>query len=136
MIRRTIRVHAWTVTFLFAHPQNDAGEVLKCLSDIGAPDDVVRDASKLMEAGPNCGFTVSDEKTRRSLSWVGRQSDGQQWLNTTVHEIIHVAVAMANDEGIAYNSERFAYLVGDITQEVADLMCFLACDHCREEKYD
>lgn len=30
-------------------------------------------------------------------------------------------------------SEEFAYLVGDITHGVADIICRLACDHCRND---
>lgn len=57
-------------------------------------------------------------------------------MNTTVHEIVHVAIAVAEEEGIDPYTETFAYLVGDITQQVSDLLCLLSCDHCRNEKND
>ena len=66
----------------------------------------------------------------------GPQTDGSQWVNTTVHEIVHVAMAVAAEEGIDPYTETFAYLVGDITEQLADLLCELACDHCRNEKND
>lgn len=71
-------------------------------------------------------------RLRRALSWIGPQSEGKQWINTSVHEIVHVAVAIAAEKGIDPFSEEFAYLCGDITQEIADILCDLACDRCRE----
>ncbi len=89
-----------------------------------------------MAAGPNCGFTFSNSDRRLCLTWVGPQTEGSEWVNTTVHEIIHVAIAVSADAGIDPYTESFAYLVGDITEQVADIICLLSCDHCREGKND
>lgn len=132
MIHRAIRVRDWMVDFLFSYPRNDAEGVLPCLRSYEAPEDIVQDAAALMDAGPNVGFTFSNGYRRRALTWVGPQSEGKQWLNTTVHEIVHVAFAVAIDNMIDPYSEEFAYLVGDIVQELSDILCFLACDHCRD----
>lgn len=133
MIHRAIRVRDWVVDVLFAYPRNDPEGVLACLQSFEAPDRVVQDAVSLMKIGPNTGFTFSNGYRRRILTWVGPQSEGKQWLNTTVHEIVHVAFAVARDHMIDPYSEEFAYLIGDITQELSDLVCFLACDKCRDD---
>lgn len=136
MIHRALRVRDWTVDFLFAHRRNDPEGVLAVLRSYGAPASLVEQADELMAAGPNCGFTFSNSDRRLCLTWIGPQTEGSEWVNTTVHEIVHVAIAISSDAGIDPYTETFAYLVGDITEQVSDLLCLLACDHCREGKND
>lgn len=136
MIHRALRVRDWTVDFLFAHRRNDPVGVLAVLRSYGAPASLVEQADELMAAGPNCGFTFSNSDRRLCLTWIGPQTEGSEWVNTTVHEIVHVAIAISSDAGIDPYTETFAYLVGDITEQVSDLLCLLACDHCREGKND
>lgn len=134
MIHRALRVRGWTCDFFFALGRNDAEAVMACLFDYGAPDEIAIRAFEIMETGlDDCGFTFSNSDRRRTLSWIGPQSEGKQWINTAVHEIIHVAMAVAQAEDIDPFSEEFAYLCGDVTQEIADILCELACDRCREE---
>ena len=136
MIHRALRVRGWTIDFLFAHRRNDPEGVLACLRSFDAPADVVAEAADLMGAGPNCGFTFTNGYRRNALTWVGPQDAGAEWVNTTVHEIVHLAMAIAIDQGIDPYSEELAYLAGDITEQVSDLLCALACDHCRDGKND
>ncbi len=136
MIHRALRVRDWTVDFLFAHRRNDLEGVLAVLRSYGAPAGLVEQAEDLMAAGPNCGFTFSNSDRRLCLTWIGPQTEGAEWVNTTVHEIVHVAIAISSDAGIDPYTETFAYLVGDITEQVSDLLCLLSCDHCREGKND
>ena len=136
MIHRALRVRDWTVDFLFAHRRNDPDGVLAVLRSYGAPSGLVEQAEDLMAAGPNCGFTFSNSDRRLCLTWIGPQTEGSEWVNTTVHEIVHVAIAISSDAGIDPYTETFAYLVGDITEQVSDLLCLLACDHCRDGKND
>lgn len=134
MIHRALRVKDWTCDFFFVvDGRNDTPAVMACLYDYGADDATAMQAFKIMDEGAeNCGFTASNQERRRALSWIGPQSEGKQWINTSVHEIVHVAVAIAAEKGIDPFSEEFAYLCGDITQEIADILCDLACDRCRE----
>ena len=132
MIHRALRVRDWTVDFLFVTGRNDREGVLACLLDLGATRPIVEATVELMGGGLNRGFTFSNTERRVSLSWVGPQTSGAEWVNTTVHEIVHVAQAIASADGTEPLSEEFAYLVGDITQGVADILCHLACDRCRE----
>ena len=136
MIHRALLVHGWTVDFLFAHRRHDPDGVLAVLRSYGAPARLVEQADDLMAAGPNCGFTFSNSDRRLCLTWIGPQTEGSEWVNTTVHEIVHVAIAISSDAGIDPYTETFAYLVGDITEQVSDLICLLSCDHCREGKND
>ena len=107
MIHRAIRVHGWTVDFLFAHRRNDPDGVLAVLRSYGAPASLVEQADDLMNSGPNCGFTFSNSDRRLCLTWVGPQTEGAEWVNTTVHEIVHVAIAVS-DQADALAAARVA----------------------------
>lgn len=133
MIHRALHVRGWTVDFLFVNRRNDPEGVIGVMRSYGAPDSLLEQAQDLMGAGPNCGFTFSNSDRRLCLSWIGPQTEGKEWVNTTVHEIVHVAVAIATEEGIDPHTEAFAYIVGDITEKVSDILCILSCDHCRNE---
>lgn len=132
MIHRAIRVRDWTVDFLFVDGRNDPDGVMACLYSFGATRSIADSTRDLMESGENRGFTFSNTERRIALSWIGHQANGSEWVNTTVHEIVHVAQAIAQEKELDTFSEDFAYLVGDITQGVADILCHLACDRCRE----
>lgn len=132
MIHRAIRVRDWTVDFLFVDGKNDPEGIEACLYSFGATRTIVRDTRDLMDGGLNRGFTFSNTEKRVALSWIGPQANGSEWVNTTVHEIVHVAQAVAQEKEIDPFSEDFAYVAGDITQGVADILCRLACDRCRD----
>lgn len=133
MIRRALRVRDWTVDFLFVDGRNDPEGIIAWLYSFGATRSIANDTRELMESGMNRGFTFSNTERRIALSWIGPQANGTEWVNTTVHEIVHVAQAIAQEKELDTFSEEFAYLVGDITQAVADILCHLACDRCREK---
>ena len=80
------------------------------------------------------GFTFSKPSLRRSVVGVGLVSSGPEFLNSAVHEITHVGQHIADADGIDPLSEDFAYLIGDITNELADIVCNESCPHCNSRK--
>ena len=88
MIKRTIKIGRWVVDFLFAKLDYDEEGVLACLYEIGADEDVIRAAYKIMDSEKlNCGFTFANPDIRRALVVVGPTSSGKQFVNTLSHEI-------------------------------------------------
>ena len=60
-----------------------------------------------------------------SLIW----ADAPASVESKVSELISAGYL---DVGFTF-SEEFAYLVGDITQEVSDIVCKMSCPNCRQE---
>jgi len=77
------------------------------------------------------GFTYSNGIVFRAVVCIGPTSSGAEFQNTLVHEIHHLAVAIASGIGVDLESETPAYLAGDTMREFADVVCHLGCDHCR-----
>jgi hypothetical protein len=53
-------------------------------------------------------------------------------MDSVVHEIIHICQHIATEDGIDPLGERFAYLGGDISREISDIVCELSCPHCNQ----
>ena len=78
----------------------------------------------------NCGFTFADPEGCRAVVFIGPTSSGEQFVNTTAHEIYHLSVAIAESLGIDLDSESPAYLVGDSMQSLIDIICKNGCPQC------
>ena len=134
-------IGSWDVDFFFAEEDYEIEPVVYCLLDSGASDDIIREALALMErCWENCGFTFSREsdyryinpKMHRAVMMIGPTSSGAEFIDTFVHEIHHLAVAIASQLGAYLDSETPAYVAGDTAREFAEVFCEFGCEHCRK----
>lgn len=133
MIHRAILVGRWVVDFAFATRGYDIEGVLSCLYDCGATPAIMKQAEDLMKrCDYNCGFTFSDPELMRAMVLIGPTTSGAEFIDTLVHEVHHLAVAIASELGIDLESEAPAYLAGDAARELADVICQLGCRHCHQ----
>ena len=134
MIRRNANIQDWDCIFFFSFGKYDREPIINALLDAGAPKSLVSDVSENISSGRrNEGFTYSNPSIRRSVVGVGKTTDGPEVLDTTVHEIVHIAQHIAISDGIDTFSEDFAYLCGHLSQCVSDIVCELSCPHCRHK---
>ena len=134
MVKRTLAIGRWVVDFLFADEGYDIEGVLACLYDAYAPESIMEQAEDLMLACDwNCGFTYTNAHRRRAVVLIGPTSSGSEFIDTLVHEMYHLAVAIADNLGIDLLTETPAYLIGDSASEFADVVCQMGCRHCRCE---
>ena len=133
MIHRVLRVLDWVVDFLFAKLDYDDEGVLACLYEIDADYDVLRQVNRIMDSDKlNCGFTFANPDLRRAVVVIGPSSSSKEFLNTTVHEIHHLAVAIADSLGYDLEGETPAYLAGDSALALAETICELGYPHCSD----
>lgn len=131
MIVRKINIRDWNVLFYFSFDTFDKGRILDALFWANAPASVTSQVSENISSGAlDEGFCFSNPVDRRSIVAVGKTSTGPEFLNTTIHEIAHVAMHIAEEDGLDPYSEDLAYLVGDISHEISDIVCELSCPHC------
>ena len=132
MIFRRVDTKRWRIVFLFDKERSDIEGVLSLLMDYGAPIDVINSAEDMLYSDElNCGFTYSNTQRRICLVWIGPQKNGREWVNTIVHEIFHITMAIAKEKGMFLQGEEPAYLCGEIIREISDIVCHLGCDRCR-----
>ena len=132
MLHRVLLIGKWVVDFVFATKSYDIDGALSCLYDAGAPRWVMTEAEELMSEGnKNTGFTYANPAKRRAVIVIGPTTSGAEFTDTLVHEIHHLAVAIASELGIDLESETPAYLAGDSARALAEVVCELGCEHCR-----
>jgi len=128
MIHRVLDIGRWVVDFLFVTKRYDIDGVLACLVDAGAPESVLDQAEDLMlSCDYNCGFTYANKRRRRAVVLIGPTTSGSEFLDTFVHEVRHLADAIALSLGVPLNSEKPAYISGDTARELAEVICLLGC---------
>lgn len=133
MLKRTLKIGRWVVDFLFAVSEYDEEGVLSVLYDMDAPLETMMRANKIMGLGKNRGFTYANQELRRAAVVIGPASGGKQFQNTVVHELHHLAVAIAKSLGVDLDGEDPAYLSGDSAMEIADIICTLGCRCCNRK---
>lgn len=132
MRSRLLFIGRWVVYFLFAEDKYEPSEILPVLYEFGAPDEIIDHVEELIDSNcPDTGFTYADESIYRALVVIGPSSSGEEFIDTLVHEVHHLAVAIASKLGIDLEGEVPAYLSGDSARELADLICELGCPRCR-----
>lgn len=134
-VHRVLKIGRWVSDFVFATKRYDVEGILSCLYDAGAPPWVMDDAFGLMsEGGYNTGFTYANPAARRAVVVVGPTTSGPEFVDTFVHEVHHLAVAIASELGIDLESETPAYLAGDSARALAEVVCSLGCSGCRGDE--
>lgn len=132
MLHRVLSIGRWDIDFLFAEEGYDETAVLYCLYDAYAPEDIIEQAVELMgSCRYNCGFTYSNSYRKRAVVLIGPTTSGEEFQDTFVHELHHLAVAIAGSLGIDLESETPAYIAGDSARDLADVLCEFGCRHCR-----
>ena len=128
MIHRVLAIGRWVVDFLFATGRYDVDGVLACLSEAHAPASVLDEAEDLMlSCEYDCGFTYTNQSRRRAVVLIGPSSSGKEFQDTFVHEIRHLADAIAKSLGIPLDSEKPAYISGDTARALTEVVCELGC---------
>lgn len=127
---RNIKIGRWNVCFIFAPNGYDDNAILDILYDLDASDYIlVKAGKKLREARPNEGFTFANQAMREALVVIGPTTSGAEFKDTLIHELHHLAVAVADSLGVDLNGETPAYIAGDSARELSDIICSLGCDH-------
>lgn len=131
MIRRDLQIGRWSIVFLFADDYYNTYDVLTYLEDAGAPEHVLERAEEALSRGRyNSGLAYTNEVTYQGVVFVGPTTSGDEFINTLVHEIHHLASVIADGLGVDLLGETPAYVAGDAAMALARTLCELGCSHC------
>lgn len=134
MIYRRLNIGSWDCHFFFAVKDYEEEDIIDLLYDLDAPDWVIVEVSrKIRRSELNEGFTYANGQAHEALVVIGPTSSGEEYIDTLVHEVHHLAVAIASSVGVDLESETPAYIAGDSARALAKIICRLGCDHCRSD---
>ena len=132
MTRRELSIGRWIVEFYFATDGYDVDELLDRMYDFGASVSTMRQAMELMESGRmNTGFTFVNPNDYVAIIAIGPSDDGAEFIDSLVHEVHHLSVAIAKGLGVDLEGETPAYISGDSARELAQTICELGCRRCQ-----
>ena len=133
LIHRLIYIGRWRVDFYFGVGDFDPSSVMECLEDMGAPDWVLESSWFKMQPGiMNEGFSWPDPRILRSCIFIGPTTSGSEFLDSFTHELRHLADDIATHLGIDLRGEEVAYITGDTTRDLAEVVCRLGCPTCHD----
>lgn len=122
MIRRAVSIPrvGWRVDIFYDVHPCDADYIIEHLWQLGCPERHLDRAEHLLKSGvANEGLTYSNPYERKSLIVVGHADSPLTLVNTLLHEVDHLQVAICRADGLRLDGEDAAYLMGDITEAVA-----------------
>ena len=134
LIHRIIYIGRWRCDFFFAAGRDyDGASVMECLEDMEADEDMLRHCwGMIRDDRMNEGFTYSRIDQKRSCIFIGPASDGAEFLDTFTHELRHLADHIAKHLGIDLHGEEIAYITGDTSRDLAEVVCRLGCPACND----
>lgn len=131
MKTRVTRIADWTIEFYFSFDIYDKERILDALFWADAPQSLISQvAENIDDERLDEGFCYSNPYLRRTVLGTGLASSGPEVLDSIVHEIFHIVQHIAMEDGIDMFSEDAAYLAGDVSREISDIVCELSCPHC------
>jgi hypothetical protein len=131
MVHRRLIIGRWEADFLFMPDEYDVKAIAEYLYDAGASSIIFRQAKDLVwMCDANCGFTFTNPDLYRAVVVIGPATSGAEFINTLVHEVHHLAVAIADNLGIDLEGEGPAYIAGDSARDLAETVCELGCPCC------
>lgn len=137
MIHESLQIGRWDIDFLFAPKGYDTEEALIYLYDADASDDILVRAYHILEDDEdNTGFTFTNQDMKKAVVVVGPTTTGGEFVNTLVHEMYHVASAIADGLGFDLQGETPAYMIGDSAMELTKIICELGCEECNRQQLE
>lgn len=132
MISRIIHINNWDVNVFVCISHYDEKVLEDALYEVDAPISIIvrmRQISRDDEY--NTGFTYSNPDLRKSVVVIGKAISGKEFLNTFIHETRHLVDDIANADGMSLRGEDVAYLSGEISSKLYDLVGMFACPKCK-----
>ena len=126
----------WLIHMYFAIDTYYIEDIMERLYNIGCDETRAKRAYENMVADKmDTGFTYSNYRNRESVMVVSKTTSAEQFFNTTVHELTHLASHISHALGYEPTGEKIAYILGDVAQEIFPDIKHFFCDCCRRKIY-
>lgn len=119
MIRQRFRLenYGWVVTVYYAVHGYYPDDILDELRRIGIRGDKLETAEQnLKKGGINSGLTYVNNG--EAVCVIGIASSAAQYMNSIVHEVMHLCKFIGRAEGLDPYGEEICYIGGEIAQKM------------------
>lgn len=134
MIKQKIYLekYDWSITVFYAVTHYDKREILKATQEVGANIGILYRVCTNLNNTRNSGDAYSNFDKRKSVMVIGRCDEAEQYMDSIVHEIGHVATHILFCDGINPYSEEPQYIAGEIARLMYPKAKKLLCPDCLE----
>lgn len=113
----TLDRYEWDIDIFYSVHGYYVDEILKHLVSIGIRGNKLSQAHDLLEEGKlNTGLTYV--KNGKVVCVIGKASSAAQYADSIQHEIMHLAIFIAQAEEIPLDSEEVCYIGGEIARKM------------------
>lgn len=113
----------WGVVVCYDLHRLDEYEIRSHLMSFGMRGENIDNAVEVLLYHKNTGLCVSRDDIRMSLIFIGNATGGDQWWDTTAHELLyHAANAIWDYYDVPYGSEDAAWTVGYLMRKFVQLV--------------
>lgn len=119
MIRQSITLdhYDWNIDIFYSIHGYYVGEIVKKLVSIGIRGSKLLKAKELLkEDKVNTGLTYV--KDGNAVCVIGKASSAEQYADSIQHEIMHLAIFIAQEEEIPLDDEEVCYIGGEIARKM------------------
>ena len=119
MISQYIRIgkDKWNLLVYYNADIDDAEELIDSLRQLKCPEEDIESAIEVLNY-ENTGFTYTNTDYKMSIVCIGKASNINQFVSTTIHEAKHVQSHICAYYEVEENTEEAAYLIGYIVKQM------------------
>lgn len=122
---------AWHIKVFYATSPTKSWLVIKELQKVGCSgSDLSRAIDNLEDGNLNTGLTYSNYHAKETVMVVSSASSPAQFLNSWVHEMLHLCRHISSYFDIDPYGEESAYLLGMVAQKMYPVAKNFICEHC------
>ena len=107
----------WGVILCHDLRRLDEYEMRQSMMAFGMRGQELDEAVDVLLFNENTGMCVSRDDVRMSLVYIGRATSEEQFWDTVVHELYHVASCICDYYDVEAGTEDFAWTMGYLTRE-------------------
>lgn len=113
----------WGIILCHDIKRLDEYEMRQSMMAFGIRGARLDDAIDVLLYQDNSGMSVSRDDIRMSLVFIGHATSGEQWWDTTAHEVLyHVMVSICDYYDVPYGSEDGAWLTGYLMRQAVHIL--------------
>ena len=112
----------WGVVVCYDLKRLDEYEMRQNMIVFGMRGSRLDEAVEVLLDRENTGMCISRSDIRMSLVFIGNATGTEQFWDTCIHEMYHVACAIGDYYNVPYDSEDFAWLMGYLMRKLVLLI--------------
>ena len=113
----------WGVVMCYDLRRLDEYEMRRTMMSFGFRGEELDEAIDTLLYNVNTGLCLSRSDIKMSLIFIGNATGGDQWWDTTAHELLyHAACAIWDYYDVPYGSEDAAWTVGYLMRKAVQLL--------------